>query len=343
MGLSAARDASAVRGVLRKRDRSQSSSPGEGTAMPEAPRGKRRKTVAWRDGEELAHVVGCAESDVDRTPFDEPNRCGGCGLHCVGRMYACQLCAHDDFALCAVCFAAHVRITAALRAEAGRDAERRESTDADLAAAPDHAPTSPLTSSRPTAACPDLAVHPPANPVIRSDVDAILESAAATATAAADDEPQLYFLNNSIDYHPMDDDVEPEASAETTDDTRHSSDTRPTLDTEETHSSEGEEDLIELGDAGDGDGGLGTTFLGVHVHPPTAFLRRGCEDQEMLEEMLEEKRIRQAERESEAAAAAADVADEIGGTSEVTVTETGGAAPKEAEPAPAWDYRAEII
>ena len=48
--------------------------------------------------------------------------------------------------------------------------------------------------------------------------------------------------------------------------------------------------------------GLGTAFLGVHVHPPTAFLRQGCEDQEMLEEMLEEKRVRQAERESEAAA-----------------------------------------
>lgn len=326
MGLSAARDVSAVRGVLRKRDRSQSSSPGEGTATPEAPRGKRRKTVAWRDGEELAHVVGCAESDVDRTPFDEPIRCGGCGLHCVGRMYACQLCARDDFALCAVCFAAHVRITAAL-ADAGRDAERRESTDADsLVAAPDHVPTSPLTSSRPTAPCPDLAVHPPTNLGIRSDIDEILESAAAAAAAAEDDEP-------------MDDDGddEPEASAETMDDGG----------TEETHSSEGEEDLIELGDAGDGDGGgLGTAFLGVHVHPPTAFLRQGCEDQEMLEEMLEEKRIRQAERENEAAAAAtaaAHAADEIGGTSEVTVTETGGAAPKEAEPAPAWDYRAEII
>ena len=308
MGLSAARDASAVRGVLRKRDRSQSSSPGEGTATPEAPRGKRRKTVAWRDGEELAHVVGCAESDVDRTPFDEPIRCGGCGLHCVGRMYACQLCAHDDFALCAVCFAAHLRITAALRADAGRDAERRESTDADLVTVPDRVPTSPLTS--------------PTNPVIRSDIDAILESAAATAAVAAAAE----------DDEPMDDDgSEPEASEETMDDGG----------AEETHSSEGEEDLIELGDAGDGDGGLGTTFLGVHVHPPTAFLRQGCEDQEMLEEMLEEKRIRQAERESEAAAA--HVADEIGGTSEVTVTETGGAAPKEAEPAPAWDYRAEII
>ena len=232
--MSAARDVSAVRGVLRKRDRSQSSSPGEGTATPEAPRGKRRKTVAWRDGEELAHVVGCAESDVDRTPFDEPIRCGGCGLHCVGRMYACQLCARDDFALCAVCFAAHVRITAAL-ADAGRDAERRESTDADsLVAAPDHVPTSPLTSSRPTAPCPDLAVHPPTNLGIRSDIDEILESAAAAAAAAEDDEP-------------MDDDGEdePEASVETMDDGG----------TEETHSSEGEEDLIELGDAGDGDGG----------------------------------------------------------------------------------------
>ena len=106
--------------------------------------------------------------------------------------------------------------------------------------------------------------------------------------------------------------------------------------TEETHSSEGEEDLIELGDAGDGDGGLGTAFLGVHVHPPTAFLRQGCEDQEMLEEMLEEKRIRQAERESEAAAAAAaaHVADEIGGTSEVTVTETGARRPRRPSPPP---------
>ena len=67
------------------------------------------------------------------------------------------------------------------------------------------------------------------------------------------------------------------------------------------HSSEGEEDLIEQrGDAGDGDGGgLGTAFLGVHVHPPTASVpAQGCEDQEMLEEMLE-KRIRLAERESE--------------------------------------------
>lgn len=37
-------------------------------------------------------------------------RCGGCGLHCVGMLYGCQLCAH--FCLCGVCFAAHVRISA---------------------------------------------------------------------------------------------------------------------------------------------------------------------------------------------------------------------------------------
>ena len=142
MGLSAAR-AAAVRGVLRKRDGSQSSSPGEGTATPEAPRGKRRKTVAWRDGEELAHVVGCAESDVDRTPFDEPIRCGGCGLHCVGRMYACQLCARDDFALCAVCFAAHVRITAALAAPGAMPSDASRPTRTPSGCGPIDVPTSP--------------------------------------------------------------------------------------------------------------------------------------------------------------------------------------------------------
>ena len=86
--------------------------------------------------------------------------------------------------------------------------------------------------------------------------------------------------------------------------------------------------------------------LGVHEHSPTAFLRQGCEDQEMLEEMLREKRLRQLERELEAAAAVAAEreAEMMGGTvSEVTVTETGVVAPKEAEPAPVWDYRADII
>ena len=59
-----------VRGVLRKRDRSESVSPGGegGDVHPSA--NKRRKTVAWRDGEELVDVLGCAESEVDRTPFD---------------------------------------------------------------------------------------------------------------------------------------------------------------------------------------------------------------------------------------------------------------------------------
>jgi hypothetical protein len=66
----------------------------------------------------------------------------------------------------------------------------------------------------------------------------------------------------------------------------------------------------------------------------------------MLEEMLHEKRLRQLERELEAAAAVAAEreAEMMGGTvSEVTVTETGSVAPKEGEPAPVWDYRADII
>ena len=98
-------------------------------------------------------------------------------------------------------------------------------------------------------------------------------------------------------------------------------------------------------DAND-DGTMPNMCLGVHEHSPTAFLRQGCEDQEMLEEMLQEKRLRQLERELEAAAAVAAEreAEMMGGTvSEVTVTETGGVAPKEAEPAPVWDYRADII
>jgi hypothetical protein len=62
--------------------------------------------------------------------------------------------------------------------------------------------------------------------------------------------------------------------------------------------------------------------------------------------MLHEKRLRQLERELEAAAAVAAEreAEMMGGTvSEVTVTETGSVAPKEGEPAPVWDYRADII
>ena len=62
--------------------------------------------------------------------------------------------------------------------------------------------------------------------------------------------------------------------------------------------------------------------------------------------MLREKRLRQLERELEAAAAVAAEreAEMMGGTvSDVTVTETGVVAPKEAEPAPVWDYRADII
>lgn len=310
-----------VRGVLRKRDRSESVSPGGegGDVRPSA--NKRRKTVAWRDGEELVDVLGCAESEVDRTPFDEAIRCGGCGLHCVGRMYACQLCTHDDFVLCAVCFSAHVRMTAALDAARAEHDRAEEESNLDLVDGPGTAPTSP-------AAC------LPVNPGTQSDIHDILESAAALADAAEDDSDE-----------PMDEEEDAVPNLEgTLEGTRSSSD--------EEHSSEGEEDLIDLNDSiedeldANDDGTMPNVCLGVHEHSPTAFLRQGCEDQEMLEEMLHEKRLRQLERELEAAAAVAAEreAEMMGGTvSEVTVTETGGVAPKEGEPAPVWDYRADII
>jgi hypothetical protein len=74
------------------------------------------------------HTLGTADAAVDRTPHGEPPRCGGCGLHCLGRLYACKACerrvsmeSHEvgpafhevvsrAFNLCTVCFSAHVRV-----------------------------------------------------------------------------------------------------------------------------------------------------------------------------------------------------------------------------------------
>ena len=73
-------------------------------------------------------TLGTADAAIDRTPHGEPPRCGGCGLHCLGRLYACKTCErrvsmeslevgpafHERvsraFNLCTVCFAAHVRV-----------------------------------------------------------------------------------------------------------------------------------------------------------------------------------------------------------------------------------------
>ena len=49
-------------------------------------------------------------------------------------------------------------------------------------------------------------------------------------------------------------------------------------------------------DDDDGDENIGpAVFMGVHMHPPHAFLRQGDSDQELLEEMAEEKRARMAD------------------------------------------------
>lgn len=65
----------------------------------------------------VSEVVGRADADVDRTPRGEPSRCSCCGLHIVGYSFACCACAAssgraDEYALCAMCFAAHAKLSA---------------------------------------------------------------------------------------------------------------------------------------------------------------------------------------------------------------------------------------
>jgi hypothetical protein len=106
------------RGVLRKRPRDRDGA----LAHPEAARHRTRARVAF--AADVDAVLGVADALVDRTPHGDPQRCGGCGLHCLGARYACAACEasarasagrddddpRDAFALCAVCFAAHVRV-----------------------------------------------------------------------------------------------------------------------------------------------------------------------------------------------------------------------------------------
>jgi hypothetical protein len=77
----------------RRKDDDDGADDEENANVPE--RQRRKRGVAFK--EVAFEVLGVAE-DVDRTPMDEPLRCGGCGLHCVGRLYGCQLCA--NFCLC---------------------------------------------------------------------------------------------------------------------------------------------------------------------------------------------------------------------------------------------------
>ena len=151
--------AAPTRGAMRKRDR-------DADAAMETPRdSKRRRTVAFHAT--VARVVGRADPEVDRTPFGEPTRCGGCGLHCLGRRYGCVRCHADAFCLCVVCFSAHVRMSAPDEPDAPPENHQRR----------DHA-TSPSSSSSPSAR--------PSFPDgdIRNDVADILRAAREQAAAA---------------------------------------------------------------------------------------------------------------------------------------------------------------
>lgn len=158
--------AAPTRGAMRKRDR-------DADAAVETPRdSKRRRTVAFHAT--VARVVGRADPEVDRTPFGEPPRCGGCGLHCLGRRYGCVRCHADAFCLCVVCFSAHVRMSAPDEPDAPPENHQRR----------DHA-SSPSSSSSPSAR--------PSFPDgdIRRDVADILRAAreqAAAARAAQDED-----------------------------------------------------------------------------------------------------------------------------------------------------------
>ena len=150
---------------MRKRD-------GDADAAAETPRdSKRRRTVAFHAT--VARVVGRADPEVDRTPFGEPPRCGGCGLHCLGRRYRCVRCHADAFCLCVVCFSAHVRMSAPDEPDAPPENHQRR----------DHS-TSPSSSSSPSAR--------PSFPDgdIRRDVADILRAAREQAAAARDDEDE---------------------------------------------------------------------------------------------------------------------------------------------------------
>jgi hypothetical protein len=143
---------------MRKRDRDA------GAAVETPHDSKRRRTVAFHATVE--RVVGRADPEVDRTPFGEPPRCGGCGLHCLGRRYGCVRCHADAFCLCVVCFSAHVRMSAPEEPDASPENHQRR----------DHAtsPSSSSPSARPSFPDGD----------IRNDVAHILRAAREQAAAA---------------------------------------------------------------------------------------------------------------------------------------------------------------
>lgn len=155
---------------MRKRDR-------DASVAVETPRdSKRRRTVAFHAT--VARVVGRADPEVDRTPFGEPPRCGGCGLHCLGRRYGCVRCHADAFCLCVVCFSVHVRMSAPDEPDAPPENHQRR----------DHA-TSPSSSSSPSArpSFPDGDIRRDVADILRAARE---QAAAARAAQEEDDEDE---------------------------------------------------------------------------------------------------------------------------------------------------------
>ena len=261
-------------------------------------------------------TLGTADAAIDRTPHGEPPRCGGCGLHCLGRLYACKTCErrvsmeslevgpafHERvsraFNLCTVCFAAHVRV--ALGASGAADAREREREAAKRA-----------TSD------------------VARDVDVILENVRAVEAERRD----------------AGGDEETDAARDDGDDGRSSPPPH--------ERGRGRDALAVLKKDEDSGSERGTDgspdVVGVHDHSPYDFARRNDADQQMMDAMAEEKRRFKLERGESSADAWVDSGDD---EEDEASSERGGSGGEVAFDVPAsdaktrdttWDYASELI
>ena len=261
-------------------------------------------------------TLGTADAAIDRTPHGEPPRCGGCGLHCLGRLYACKTCErrvsmeslevgpafHERvsraFNLCTVCFAAHVRVAlGAARAAAAREREREAAKRA--------------TSD------------------VARDVDVILENVRAVEAERRD----------------AGGDEETDAARDDGDDGRSSPPPH--------ERGRGRDALAVLKKDEDSGSERGTDgspdVVGVHDHSPYDFARRNDADQQMMDAMAEEKRRFKLERGESSADAWVDSGDD---EEDEASSERGVSVGEVAFDVPAsdaktrdttWDYASELI
>ena len=260
------------------------------------------------------HAFGTADAAVDRTPHGEPPRCGGCGLLCLGRLYACKTCerrvsmetlevgmAFDArvsraFNLCTVCFSAHVRV--ALGASGAKHAR---GTDAAKRAASD----------------------------VSRDVDAIL----GTFLAVEAERRDAGGAHEEVTVANVGDGDDSRASPPSPERSRDAS---ATSRAEDASGSEGST--------------VGDDVVGVHEHSPYEFTRRNDADQQMLDAMAEEKRrfkLERGEREDVWVDSGDDDSeDEASSEAGVSVGEVAFRADAASDAKPretTWDYASELI